>query len=680
MIPCYSLFLEVEIPDPALNYFVLGRDEIEGDRELAPNIIAPPDSDVDLPYQFELSVVSGGPWEEYPPPFLWTYEWLLKLASAGDMPAYFEMFKDGEPLFSSEGPLNPYDDFTIYVSATEGNEDPIDVETICYDKDPEDPKAKEVWRDTLTLTPPTRTRIGIEVEEVLYEGTDWKVILENYSYIERYYKVVYEPGFISNAFLTGWSFTSDNDPSQSFTQGRDPIAQEQIFRITYRKGSSGLEDAPTFQFDFIDMGSGTEEPFSETFTDNFEWEEDFCVVSGYNTLVLNTSCIESQVDLLEGYGAAGPGMAWVDLITDTTDIKIERGFDSAQGVVGTPIAGVLSANITDPYLDALATQRVAIGQRCRLRAGGTIVFTGVVNTLRSDYNAVDTPTLYLESVDALGLLNAQMVDVRPQENYQTRLQAAVDKVGLNAIIENTTTELNPTEDPMSALDLLVETQDSEGSVCWLDRFGTFYSTNRYWKTNTNTEVLRDSRFYSNAKFLFSNNPKGTSNINISGSMEELCLSEYRQSADTKEVINGITFYNFVEEEQEGTDDNGDPYIEKTIVRDTFTFESGNSRRLYGDAGVKLTTYLNPSTLPAYADYIFQNYDTPYTKVEKIAFPLDKWKSLAVPQATQLDIGDKVLVEIDDPYSGQQLAFNNQRIAKIIHTITPVEWLCELELI
>lgn len=678
MIPCYSLFLEVEIPDPALNYFVLGRDEIQGSRELAPNIIAPPDSDVELPYQFELSVVSTDGWWELPPPNGFTYEWLMKLASAGDMPAYYEIFTNGDLLFSSPGPLNPYDDWTFYVYAENGNEEPIDVMAVCYDKDPDDPTAKEVWRDTLTLTPPPRTRIGIQVEELLYEGTDWKVYLENYSYIERYYRVEYQQGWISTAFLNGWSFTSTNDPSQSFTQGREPIATEGSFRITYSKGSAGLEDAPTFQFDFTDMNTDT--PFSETFTDNFEWEEDFCKVSGYNTLVLNTSCIESQVDLLEGYGAAGPGMAWVDLITDTTEIKIERGFDSAQGIVGTPIAGVLAASITDPYLDALATQRVAIGQRCRLRAGGTIVFTGVVNTLRSDYNAVDTPTLYLESVDALGLLNAQMVDVRPQENYKTRLQAAVDKVELNAIIENTDTILNPTEDPMSALDLLVETQDSEGSVCWLDRFGTFYSTNRYWKTNTNTEVLKDSRFYSNAKFLFSNNPKGQSGINISGSMEELCLSEYRQSADTREVINGLTFYNFVEEEEEGTDENGDPITEKVIVRDTYTFESGNSRRLYGDAGVRLTTYLDPTTLPAYADYIFQNYDTPYTKVEKIAFPLDKWKSLAVPQATQLDIGDKVLVEIDDPYSGQQLAFNNQRIAKIIHTITPVEWLCELELI
>ena len=56
-----------------------------------------------------------------------------------------------------------------------------------------------------------------------------------------------------------------------------------------------------------------------------------------------------------------------DLITDTTDISIDRGFDVRQGVVGTPIAGVLEANIVDPSLDGIETQKVAVGQRVRLR-------------------------------------------------------------------------------------------------------------------------------------------------------------------------------------------------------------------------------------------------------------------------------------------------------------------------
>jgi hypothetical protein len=402
-----------------------------------------------------------------------------------------------------------------------------------------------------------------------------------------------------------------------------------------------------------------------------------CKESGLNTFVLNVSCLDGEVDLLEGWGAARPDYKWVDVITDTTDITISRGFDMKQGIVGTPIAGVMEANVLDPYLDGIQTQMVAVGQRVRLRAGTDIVFSGVCNSVRSDYDAVNTPTLRIEAVDALGLLNAQMVPERPREGYNTRLQTAASKVELPIIQQDSTTVLEPTEDPMSALDLLVETQDSEGSVVWLDRYGIMYSTNRYWLDNLDMPVLRGSRFGDAPRFTFTNNPKDEVGIY---STEQVCLSAYRQVADTSQVINGITFYNYVEEETEGTDENGDPITEKTIVRDTFVYESGTSRRLYGDAGVRLTTYLPPDELPAFADYIFENYDTPKTKVETIQFPLDKWTSLEVPETVTIDIGDPMIVRIDDPNTQHTLQTAIQRVAQIRHQITPTEWLCELDLL
>ncbi len=204
-------------------------------------------------------------------------------------------------------------------------------------------------------------------------------------------------------------------------------------------------------------------------------------VSGQDTFVLGESCLDGTIDLLEGIGASKPDFVWVDVLSASTDLTIDRGIDTAQSVVGTPLAGILSANILDPDLQALQTQQLAIGQRCRVRAGQDIVFSGVVNALRSDYDAVNVPTLYLEAVDALGLLNTQMVDERPQENYKVRMKTAVEQIGLDNEIQDTDTILTPTDEAMSALDLLIETQDSEGSVCWIDRFGMFYSTNRFWK-------------------------------------------------------------------------------------------------------------------------------------------------------------------------------------------------------
>lgn len=391
-------------------------------------------------------------------------------------------------------------------------------------------------------------------------------------------------------------------------------------------------------------------------------------VSGQDTFVLNQSCLDGEVDLLEGIGANKPNNEWVDFLTAATEVVVDRGIDTSQSVVGTPLAGLLSATILDPDLKALEAQEVAIGQRCRLRAGDDIVFTGVVNALKSDYNAVDVPTLFLEAVDALGLLNAQMVAERPREGYVTRMKTAVEAVGLTAVVEDSTTELEPTEDALSALDLLVETQDSEGSVCWVDRFGVFYSTNRLWKQST----LR--RFQQAPAFHFTNEPR-EGDVGIEA--QQLCLSAYQQTSDTRQVINGLTFFNFTEED--GTDRDGNPV--KEIVRNTHTFQSGNSRRLYGDAGLALTTYLPENTLAGYADYIFETWDAPRTKVERLEFPADKFKDTNVPSVCFVDIADAVEVRLEDPnVEGHTLQQATQRVARVQHKITPTEWLVSLDLL
>ena len=394
-------------------------------------------------------------------------------------------------------------------------------------------------------------------------------------------------------------------------------------------------------------------------------------ISGQDTFVLDESCLDSTIDLLEGIGAEKPNFEWVDVLSASTELTIDRGIDTAQSVVGTPLAGILSANILDPDLRALETQKLAIGQRCRVRAGDDIVFSGVVNALRSDYNAVDVPTLYLEAVDSLGLLNTQMVDKRPQENYKVRMKTAVEQIGLDNEIQDTDTILTPTDEAMSALDLLIETQDSEGSVCWIDRFGMFYSTNRFWKEGN--QNFRNSRFGDAPAFQFTNNPKGE--IGIQG--QEICCSAYAQTSDTRQVINGITFYNYTEEDD--TDRDGNPI--KVIERKTHTYESDNSRRLYGDAGLTLTTYLPENTLPGYADYIFSQWDAPRTKVERIEFPADKFKDTNIPDSVFIDIGDAVNVRIDDPLNdAHTLAQAQQRVARIQHKITPTEWLVALDLL
>ena len=126
--------------------------------------------------------------------------------------------------------------------------------------------------------------------------------------------------------------------------------------------------------------------------------------------------------------------------------------------------------------------------------------------MRSEYDAVNVPTLKIEAVDALGILNAQMVPVRPQENYNTRIAEAASKVDLPVLQQVSTTILNPTEDAMSALDLLVETQDSEGSVVWLDHYGTSTPQTAPVRHDDNLPTFRNTNF-DKARFTFTNNPK-----------------------------------------------------------------------------------------------------------------------------------------------------------------------------
>ena len=239
------------------------------------------------------------------------------------------------------------------------------------------------------LGAPTVRDIGVEVEAYNIEITQVGDT--------RTYSIT---GVEGQTGIFGVRMYCPNDPTQNYNTFTDGWDGKEPVVINYtRPNING--DRVEFQ---IDAGTAMN---TETYNylDEFAWSCE----SGLNTFVLGASCLDGDIDLLEGWGAARPDYKWIDVITDTTDIELERGFDIRQGVVGTPIAGVMEASILDPYLAGINTAMVAVGQRVRLRAGTDIVFSGVCNAVRSDYNAVDTPTIYLRAVDALGLLNAQMV-------------------------------------------------------------------------------------------------------------------------------------------------------------------------------------------------------------------------------------------------------------------------------
>ena len=97
--------------------------------------------------------------------------------------------------------------------------------------------------------------------------------------------------------------------------------------------------------------------------------------------------------------------------------------------------------------------------------------------------------------------------------------------------------------------------------------------------------------------------------------------------------------------------------------------------------MRLTTYLDPETLPAYAETIFADFSQPKTKVEAIEWPADKFGTLEFPESILMDVGDQVRVLLKDPANEQNIMTDAiQRVAKIRHQITPTEWLVQAELL
>lgn len=391
----------------------------------------------------------------------------------------------------------------------------------------------------------------------------------------------------------------------------------------------------------------------------------------------NAPTPEPDPDCIDGY-------CWRDIISTSTEITIERGFDLNQSVVGRPEAGTLVADIADPSLTAIMASGLGIGQRVRLRVvdngyepQSIVVFEGVATAISSYNNAVDTPMVYLEAVDAIAQLNGVLLDQgRPPETYAERLAYAVSTVpGLELSVADDTQNLNAMLEPLTALEMIVQSQDSEGSIVFMNKENKLYSSNRLWETTVYGEdTVRNIQ--NDPRYAFTNTIKGE--IAPLGLEEEVCLSAFVQTSDTKQVINGITFYNYEIDERE----DGDVTIMREIPQ-TYTFSDNNSSRLYGSADIRLTTRLDPSSLPAYAEYIFDEWSTPKTKIDFIEWPADQFNNIDIPNTIELDIGDAVRVALVDP--GIQdfnyvMVDEVQRIARLRHTITPQEWVIRADLI
>ncbi len=401
--------------------------------------------------------------------------------------------------------------------------------------------------------------------------------------------------------------------------------------------------------------------------------------SGQYTLVLNLSPLDGEVDLLEGVGAPEKGFEWVDVLTDTSQINIDRGFDIDQGVLGVPFVGTMVATIQDTNLDIAATKEIKIASTVRLRAGNTIVYTGILNALEYDWNPGKSPVLFLESWDGVALLNSALMRERTYEKYDERIKAAAAALGLPVRVYQMPDggeyrDLTPVDDALTGLQQVTRALDSEGSAAWVDRNGMLNATTREWYKNAIGATA--------APLVLGNTMDFTENPHVMGGYANAyCLSDFTYENSTRKVINGLTLANETEEEDTGLDENGSPVVTKNGVRTNYDFRDENSERIYGTASIRLNTNLPDDTgaLSEYADYIFNTFGLPRERIRNVEFPVDRFEDLTIPDEISLDIGENVDIFIQAP-DGRVVMDKIHVISQVRHRITPTEWLMQLELI
>lgn len=417
-----------------------------------------------------------------------------------------------------------------------------------------------------------------------------------------------------------------------------------------------------------------------------------------NAFVLDVSKLEGP-DVLDGaLGDTLPGYKWHNLIRETAYVQVDRGVDFTQSVSARPVAGVLTAQIVDPYLDGLANHNVGLDTRVRLMAGGLTVFQGNCESIIVTYDATSTPIATVKGYDAVAAFNAVNILQRPSETYEARVKAIAKEAGIPAIVEKTGINLNQTEKEVPSLTLLNETIDSEGALVWVDRFNTLHALTRgdesvyshprvadTWDRVKASFATMDAFLAGEGTFdsalnwvVDTSKPKVPASplFTFSNSHDvpgHICLTAFADGMDTTQVINSVTF-------RWRELDANDPANARWETLEA-TYDSATSKRYYGASNKTLNVWNLAGDLQRYADHIFREYDTPKRKVAKVAYISDDWQGDTVRSIVTIDVADVVRVVMMDPVGlVHEVLDSTQRVAQISHRISPEVWETQLALL
>jgi len=362
------------------------------------------------------------------------------------------------------------------------------------------------------------------------------------------------------------------------------------------------------------------------------------------TFVLDRSLLDGP-DLLEGFGYAKPGYIWQEVTGISNDADIQRGIAERQGVTAHPQSGSMSLKIKDPAYDALANPYIGVGNKIRIRAGADFAFLGHVTRLATEYTFSGLPIMSIQASDAIARLNSITMEPRPAETYSDRINAATEAGKINRHISGSGLNLNATDQPMTALELVKSAQDSEASYVWVDRWNELHALER-------GEALGTPRF------TFSNKREG----------HNVLITALQTSYDTDNVINHLTVNNM-------------ETVEGVLQTVQYTYADKTSASYYGVRKQSVTTALDPSELKAYSNFVFRQFATAQRKIKRLEFVTDEFNSPSIPDITHLDVGDTIAIDVEDlPHSAIPDYYSIERVATISHTINEQRWMTQISVV
>lgn len=386
---------------------------------------------------------------------------------------------------------------------------------------------------------------------------------------------------------------------------------------------------------------------------DFIEEDPIWGVVGPGPFRTNVSLLDGP-DLIEmaGSGTLPDGMVWLSLMTTMTSLSISRGVDTVQGIAARPTAGTLSAEIIDPFFDALENKEIGLTSLVRVRVDHEPIFVGNIISIATTFNAGGVPVLTFTAADGIAKLNSIPMGARPAETYEERVAAVAQATDLTHSVTGPGLPQTGTDQPRSALETLYLAQDTEAGWTMVTRTNHLVAWPRgVAETTTSPDYVLSDRH--------------------ADLDHDACITAVQTGVDTSRVINNLTVRNI-----RWDDSDPDPSRHRWVT-DSHEYSSASSTEFYGVAQHAVTTAMDDTLLHAYRDFVFDHYEKPLRHVKAVEFVTDDFTSTAVPRICLIDVGDQVAIRMNAPATGAVAINVLERVMRIDHRITPSEWITQV---